>query len=268
MRSDSTRVSAEALNEVRTFIGETYGDKYLPAAPNLLKSPKGAQEAHEAIRPTGVTRRPQDVKAYLTKDELALYELIWRRFVASQMAPAVVDLTTVDISAGDYLFRATPAIQQFPGFTLVYQESREVEEEKASSKLLLLQVGEMLELRDFEPKQHFTKPPACITEASLIKEGDSPSMEAGAGMEPPPLELEDLIQVPYLSPEDLFCDLNRKDFTSEQSEIHFHEFAFSAERTYDDLTAYHLDVSWEPGDESLEPNRRNFELDSSNPLWS
>ena len=97
MRTDSTRVSAEALEALRDFIDQAYGGEYLPAAPNRFKSPKGAQEAHEAVRPTGVMRQPQDVKAFLSKDELALYELIWRRFVASQMAPAVFDLTTVDI---------------------------------------------------------------------------------------------------------------------------------------------------------------------------
>ena len=170
MRSDSTRVSAEALDAVRTFIDQTYGGEYLPAAPNRFKSPKGAQEAHEAIRPTGVTRRPQDVKAHLSKDELALYELIWRRFVASQMTPAVFDLTTVDISAGDYLFRATASVLKFPGFTKVYQESRETEEAAGPVKLPPLAAGDVLQLRDFDPQQHFTKPPARYTEASLIKE--------------------------------------------------------------------------------------------------
>ena len=170
MRSDSTRVSAEALDAVRTFIGETYGDEYLPAAPNRFKSPKGAQEAHEAIRPTGVTRRPQDVKAYLSKDELALYELIWRRFVASQMTPAVFDLTTVDIAAGDYLFRATASVLKFAGFTKVYQESQDTEEAEGPKKFPPLAEGDLLQLRDFDPQQHFTKPPARFTEASLIKE--------------------------------------------------------------------------------------------------
>jgi DNA topoisomerase-1 len=170
MRTDSTRISGEALEAVRGFIGSTYGDAYLPQAPNKFRSPKGAQEAHEAIRPTGVTRRPQDVKAYLSKDELALYELIWRRFVASQMTPAVFDLTTVDVSAGDYLFRATASVLKFPGFTKVYQESSEAEAEGKPSKLPPLAQGDVLQLRDFDPQQHFTKPPARYTEASLIKE--------------------------------------------------------------------------------------------------
>jgi DNA topoisomerase-1 len=170
MRTDSTRVSAEALTAVRTFIDQTYGGKYLPQAPNRFKSPKGAQEAHEAIRPSEVARPPQDIKAYLSKDELALYDLIWRRFVASQMTPAVFDLTTVDVSAGDYLFRATASVLKFPGFTRVYQESRESEEALGPEKLPPLAVGDVLRLRDFDPQQHFTKPPPRYTEASLIKE--------------------------------------------------------------------------------------------------
>jgi DNA topoisomerase-1 len=170
MRTDSTRVSGEALNAVREFIGQSYGGDYLPQAPNRYKSPKGAQEAHEAIRPTGVGRRPQEVKPFLGKDELALYDLIWRRFVASQMTPAVHQLTTVDIAAGDYLFRATASVLQFPGFTALYQESREGEETEGVAKLPPLTTGQLLKLRDFDPQQHFTKPPPRFTEASLIKE--------------------------------------------------------------------------------------------------
>jgi len=170
MRTDSTRVSGEALEAVRQFIGDAYGTDYLPENPHKYKSPKGAQEAHEAIRPTGVGRRPQDLKRFLSKDELALYDLIWRRFVASQMTPAIYQVTTVDIKAGDYLFRATASVLQFPGYTAVYQEFREVEDEEATAKLPPLKEGELLELRDFDPQQHFTKPPARFTEASLIKE--------------------------------------------------------------------------------------------------
>ena len=115
-------------------------------------------------------RRPQDVKAFLSKDELALYDLIWRRFVASQMTPAVFDLTTVDIAASDYLFRATASVLKFAGFTKVYQESRETEEAAGPAKFPPLAAGDLLHLRDFDPQQHFTKPPARYTEASLIKE--------------------------------------------------------------------------------------------------
>ncbi|MFZ0052540.1 MAG: type I DNA topoisomerase [Desulfobaccales bacterium] len=170
MRTDSTRVSGEALAAVRRFIMDTYGANYLPKSPNLYKSPKGAQEAHEAIRPTAVGHRPQDLKKFLSKEQLALYDLIWRRFVASQMNPAIYQVTAVDIQAGDYLFRATASVLQFPGYTAVYQESREGEEEEGTAKLPPLKKGELLELRDFDPQQHFTKPPPRFTEASLIKE--------------------------------------------------------------------------------------------------
>ena len=170
MRTDSTRVSGEALGAVREFITDVYGAGYLPKGPNVYKSPKGAQEAHEAIRPTAVGRRPQDLKRFLSKEQLALYDLIWRRFVASQMTPAIYQLTAVDVQAGDYLFRATASVLQFPGFTAVYQESREGEEEEGPAKLPPLKKGELLKLRDFDPQQHFTKPPPRFTEASLIKE--------------------------------------------------------------------------------------------------
>ncbi len=168
MRTDSTRVSAEALEAVRRYIGTTYGPEYLPRAPLKYKSPRGAQEAHEAIRPTAVTRLPQEVKRFLGKDEQALYDLIWRRFVASQMAAALFQQTTVDVSAEDFLFRATATVLQFPGFTTLYQEAGE--EEEKEGKLPPLQVGEALKLRDLDPQQHFTKPPPRYTEASLIKE--------------------------------------------------------------------------------------------------
>ena len=168
MRTDSTRVSGEALDAVRRFIDATFGDKFVPKSPHRYKSPKGAQEAHEAIRPTDVNRRPEDVRRFLKKDELALYELIWRRFVASQMAPALFQLTTVDVAAGDYLFRATASMMTFPGFTVLYQEAAEEEEHEA--KLPPVKQGESLELIDFDPQQHFTKPPPRYTEASLIKE--------------------------------------------------------------------------------------------------
>jgi DNA topoisomerase-1 len=170
MRTDSTRISGEASEAVRAFIQQNYGGDYLPSTPNRYRSPKGAQEAHEAVRPTAMARRPQEVKPFLSKDELALYDLIWRRFVASQMTPAIYQLTTVDVAAGDYLFRATAQVLQFPGFTALYQESREGEEPEKLGKLPPLKVGQVLRLRDFDPQQHFTKPPPRFTEASLIKE--------------------------------------------------------------------------------------------------
>ncbi|MCL6621076.1 MAG: type I DNA topoisomerase [Syntrophobacterales bacterium] len=170
MRTDSTRVAADAVEEARKFIGETFGAPYLPKSPPRYKSPKGAQEAHEAIRPTSVLRRPEAVKAFLSKDELALYELIWRRFVASQMAPAVYQVTTVEVAAGDYLFRASASVLEFPGFTLLYQETPETPEQEPEAKLPPVTVGEVLELKDVNPQRHFTKPPPRFTEASLIRE--------------------------------------------------------------------------------------------------
>jgi len=170
MRTDSTRVAADAVEEARRFIGEAFGAPYLPKSPPRYKSPKGAQEAHEAIRPTSVLRRPEELKPFLGKDELALYELIWRRFVASQMAPAVYQVTTVEVEAGDYLFRASASVLDFPGFTVLYQETPEGAESEPEAKLPPLSVGEVLELRDFSPQRHFTKPPPRFTEASLIRE--------------------------------------------------------------------------------------------------
>ncbi|MBM4284166.1 MAG: type I DNA topoisomerase [Deltaproteobacteria bacterium] len=170
MRTDSPRVSGEAVNMVRSFIAKEFGEAYLPARPPFYKSPKGAQEAHEGIRPTDVNRRPGDLKAFLGKEDLALYDLIWRRFVASQMSPAIYQQTAVDIEAGDYTFRATASVLDFPGFTVLYQESGEVEEKEEGDRLPPLTVGEILTLRDFDPQQHFTKPPPRFTEASLIKE--------------------------------------------------------------------------------------------------
>ncbi len=170
MRTDSTRVAAEALEAVRRFIGETFGAAYLPKAPHRYKSPKGAQEAHEAIRPTSVSRRPEELKAFLSKDELALYELIWRRFVASQMASALYQVTTVDISAGEFLFRATASILDFPGFSVLYQETPEAGEKEPEEKLPPLAAGDLLELKDVVPQRHFTKPPPRFSEASLIRE--------------------------------------------------------------------------------------------------
>src|SRR6266446_6187283 len=121
MRTDSVRVSADALEQVRQLIPERFGSNYLPEKPNYYKSKKDAQEAHEAVRPTDVSRAPEDVRKYLPDDQFKLYQLIWQRFVASQMLPAIFDQTTIDISAGDYTFRATGSVQKFDGYLRVYQ---------------------------------------------------------------------------------------------------------------------------------------------------
>lgn len=174
MRTDSTRVSDAALTEVRTFIGGEYGAPYLPEKPNFYKGKKGAQDAHEAIRPTDVNRTPESLKNYLSPDEYKLYRLIWQRFVASQMMPAIFDQTTIDIKAGRFVFRATGSVQKFDGFLKVYQEGRdekpqEDEDEDAELTLPKVEKGELLKLNKITPEQHFTEPPPRYTEATLVK---------------------------------------------------------------------------------------------------
>lgn len=174
MRSDSVRVSDAALSDVRDFIGGNYGDKYLPEKPTIYRGKKDAQDAHEAIRPTEVARTPDDLKNYLSADELKLYTLIWKRFVASQMTPAIFDQTTIDIKAGRFTFRATGSVQKFDGFLKVYQEGRdekpESEEDSDEEKNLpQTEKGEHLKLNKITPEQHFTEPPPRYTEATLVK---------------------------------------------------------------------------------------------------
>jgi DNA topoisomerase-1 len=179
MRTDSVAVAEAAQAEARQLIQERYGQEYLPPQPPQYKSrAKGAQEAHEAIRPTSVRRDPAGLKEYLNRDELRLYRLIWERFVASQMAPAILDQTSVDILAGPaegekpYLFRATGSVIKFPGFLKVYEEGREEEEPEEEGKdvqLPPLEAGEALDLLRLLPKQHFTQPPPRYSDASLIR---------------------------------------------------------------------------------------------------
>ena len=174
MRTDSTRVSDAALNDVRGFIGGTYGTNYLPEKPNSYRSKKGAQDAHEAIRPTDVNRTPESLANRLDADSLKLYRLIWQRFVASQMAPAVFDQTTIDIRAGRFIFRASGSVQKFDGFLKVYQEGRdekpkEDEDDDEERNLPLVQQGETLRLNTITPNQHFTEPPPRYSEATLVK---------------------------------------------------------------------------------------------------
>ncbi len=177
MRTDSVRVSNDALTEVRELIGGTYGKEFLPDSPNVYKSKKEAQEAHEAIRPTSVARHPDEIKKYLGEDEYKVYKLIWQRFVASQMTPAVFDQTSVDIEAKSgnesFTFRVTGSVLKFEGFLKVYEESKEAkdeEDEALKHKLPSLEVGQKLALRELKPEQHFTEPPPRFNEASLVKE--------------------------------------------------------------------------------------------------
>jgi len=173
MRTDSTRVSAEAIAAVREYIPQRYGDAYLPADPNFYRSKKDAQDAHEAIRPTSMQWDPERVAPYLEREALALYTLVWNRFVASQMAPAVYDATAVDIQAAACRFRATGQVLKFDGFIRVYtegQDDRTGDDENAEGQLPPLAEGEVVVLRELLPEQHFTQPPPRFTQATLIKE--------------------------------------------------------------------------------------------------
>lgn len=173
MRTDSVRVASEAQQATREWVTGRLGAEYLPDSPPVYRSRGSAQEAHEAIRPTEVARDPKSVARFLTRDQLALYRLIWERFVASQMAPAVYDTVAVDIEAGRAVFRAQGSRLKFKGFTAVYVESREDEEpreeEETEAAIPPLAEGEVLELGGLDPKQHFTQPPPRYTEAALIK---------------------------------------------------------------------------------------------------
>lgn len=179
MRTDSVRVSPEFQAESLEWIKERYGRAYVPEVPNAYKSKKGAQEGHEAIRPTAIGRDPEQIRGDLENDQYLLYKLIWTRFVASQMTPALLDVTRVDIGAGEYLFRTTGSVIKFPGFTVVYTEGKEDgikrkeeegEEEAADGEGILpeLTVGDLLALQGLDPKQHFTQPPPRYNEALLI----------------------------------------------------------------------------------------------------
>jgi len=177
MRTDSVRISDDALAEVRQLIGSAYGNEFLPESPNTYKSKKAAQEAHEAIRPTSAGRHPDEIKKYLQEDEYKVYKLIWQRFVASQMTPAVFDQTSVDIeakaAAESFTFRVTGSVLKFEGFLKVYEESKEgkdEEDEALKHKLPPLEIGQKLTLKELKPEQHFTEPPPRYNEASLVKE--------------------------------------------------------------------------------------------------
>ena len=177
MRTDSVRVAPEAIEEVRGYVTQEYGAPYLPQTPNTYKDKKDAQGAHEAIRPTSAMRHPDLVKQYLQEDEFKVYKLIWQRFIASQMNPAVFDQTTVDIdakSAADtFWLRVTGSVMKFDGFLKVYEESKDAkddEDEELKHKLPPLEAGQKLALKSLKPEQHFTEPPPRYNEASLVKE--------------------------------------------------------------------------------------------------
>ncbi len=173
MRTDSTRIAQEALVSAREFIKTTYGTDYLPARAVQYRTKKGAQDAHEAVRPSVPLRTPASLKPYLNDEQYRLYELIWMRFIASQMKPALFDATTIDIKAGQYLFRATGAVMKFKGFRSVYMEGEDDVtadgDTEANVSLPIVKEGDRLDLRKLVPKQHFTQPPPRYNEATLVK---------------------------------------------------------------------------------------------------
>lgn len=170
MRTDSSRVSETAQAESRKYIREKFGEDYLPKTVRKYKQKSGAQDAHEAIRPTSVFRTPAEMKKYLSRDQYRLYKLIWERFVASQMAAAVYDVVSADIRVGEALFKASGSKIRFPGFIKVYVESNDDNKKEEDKYLPELTEGQMLKRKLIDPKQHFTQPPPRYTEASLVKE--------------------------------------------------------------------------------------------------
>jgi DNA topoisomerase-1 len=172
MRTDSVRIANEALQEVRSYIKENYGPALLPSKPRSFKTSGKIQDAHEAIRPASLIYQPKDIKEFATNDQFRLYQLIWNRFVASQMNPAVFDQTTIDVAAGDFLLRAQGSIMKFPGFTAVYTEGRDDNggEGEQPGQLPEVKKGERLKLLSVSTEQKFTEPPPRFTEATLVKE--------------------------------------------------------------------------------------------------
>lgn len=169
MRTDSVRVSAEAKAMVRDYIGRKFGPEYVPESPNHYSKKGKIQDAHEAVRPSSVERTPAAVKPYLSAAQYKLYKLIWERFVASQMKDAVMEMTTIDVTAADYLFRANGSVIKFPGFMQVYIEGRDGESGEEEGLLPVIEEGEILALLKLNPKQHFTQPPPWYNEATLVK---------------------------------------------------------------------------------------------------
>src|SRR5262249_51758600 len=185
MRTDSTRVSDQALTDVREYIAQRFGSDYVPEKPIYYRAKADAQDAHEAIRPTSMQYHPDDVRAHLTPDQYYLYKLIWNRFVASQMPPAIFDETTVDISAANYLFRVKGSVPKFAGWMGVNNQeagapaeqrsggpgpdAASSDDEEGASVLPPLAEGDRLDLKELKPEQKFTQPPPRYSEATLVK---------------------------------------------------------------------------------------------------
>lgn len=169
MRTDSTRISETAQTEARTYITEAYGTEYIGTEKKKETKKSNTQDAHEAIRPTSVMRKPEELKSFLSRDQLRLYKLIWERFVASQMASAIMDTVTARLINNNVQFRASGSVVKFPGFMKVYVESKDDGAEEKDKMLPPLEVGETVFSKDLEPKQHFTQPPPRYTEARLVR---------------------------------------------------------------------------------------------------
>ncbi|AHA07077.1 MULTISPECIES: type I DNA topoisomerase [Bacillus] len=169
MRTDSTRISETAQTEARTYITEAYGAEYIGTEKKKETKKSNAQDAHEAIRPTSVMRKPEELKSFLGRDQLRLYKLIWERFVASQMASAIMDTVTAKLINNNVQFRASGSVVKFPGFMKVYVESKDDGAEEKDKMLPPLEVGETVFSKDIEPKQHYTQPPPRYTEARLVR---------------------------------------------------------------------------------------------------
>ncbi|WP_144614531.1 type I DNA topoisomerase [Bacillus cereus] len=169
MRTDSTRISETAQTEARTYITDAFGAEYIGTEKKKETKKSNAQDAHEAIRPTSVMRKPEELKSFLSRDQLRLYKLIWERFVASQMASAIMDTVTAKLINNNVQFRASGSVVKFPGFMKVYVESKDDGAEEKDKMLPPLEVGETVFSKDLEPKQHFTQPPPRYTEARLVR---------------------------------------------------------------------------------------------------
>ena len=169
MRTDSVRISDEAVSEAKTFITQTYGAESYPETPNVYKSKNAAQDAHEAIRPSSVFLTPESVKNSLRSDQYRLYRLIWSRFVASQMSPAIYDSITVDVISAGHMFRANSSVVVFPGFTAVYEEHSDDEKEGKQAALAKLKENDSLKMKSINKEQKFTAPPSRYTEATLVR---------------------------------------------------------------------------------------------------
>lgn len=166
MRTDSVRISEEAQKSAEDYIENKFGKEFLPESRRTYKTKNNIQDAHEAIRPTSIERNPEEIKASLSNDQYKLYKLIWSRFMASQMASAIFDTTTVDIKANEYIFKASGSSLRFSGFTKLYSMD---EEDKESTNIPDIKINQKLTLKELDPKQHFTQPPARYTEATIVK---------------------------------------------------------------------------------------------------